>query len=605
MISPRRLASKGEHEKIREGGGPVQILQVVREYLPYCIPLWKRFLLILVLTPLATTVINAALPLLSVLFIDDAVQRLDLPAMFYFVFLIFLTSLLREACRLIEAFVRYDIKKEILRRIGRDFYDHLLHLSLGFHASKPVGERIFRAFTDVHDASRGIAVSMPTAVSTCIQGVVAATLAALLDWRCVATLLLFLPPYFWFSNRVVTLWRKKDREVRETRQRVTTQLQQTLANPHIVKASTQEVGERNKYQRALSNYQRSFFQWSILSGVNEGFIHPAGFATAFSFLASASWGYFYIAGVITLGQWTALQLLLNNILVPSATVVLNYQVLRREMVSAERVLEILDLQPNVPEKEKPVRPKHIEGRIEFRNVSFSYVDSKPVLEDIDLTIEPGTTVAFVGNSGSGKSALLGLILRFYDPDTGEIHIDGTDLRDYSTTACRKRIGVVLQNPKLFAGSVRDNLLYGTSGVDEETIWRALDIAECSEFVRNLPEGLDTVMVEKGSLSGGQTQRLTLARALVRQPDLLVLDEPLASVDIDTELRIGKKISEWSKGKTVLIATHNLLNIQTADRIVVLDQGRIVETGTHEELVESGGLYRELFDSGFRKRREAI
>jgi ABC-type multidrug transport system fused ATPase/permease subunit len=573
--------------------------RVLMRFVPYMKPYWLKLVLILVITPLANTVITAAGPIFSALILDDAFPRKSYPMLVLLVVALLGTALLREAVYLLEFFVRYDVKLGIFRTLGRRFYGHLMRLPVSYHQAHPVGERVFRATVDVNDAAAMIAVSVPTAASMIIQGGVTALLTVLLDWRALVVVVLFLPPYFAFAQAMTNLWRGADRGMRERRQMVTAQLQQSLASVAVVQAYTREQTETRVYTRRLADFLRRFLQWQMMSGVNEGYIHPAGLASCFALLSNGLWGYFYITGKLTLGQWVALDALIRSVLIPSANVVMYFQGVRRDMVAAERVLEILDVVPAVAQPAHAVCLGALEGRIEVRDAAFGYNGGAPVLDGVSLAVEPGERIAILGDSGSGKSTLLALMLRFHDPSRGTVLADGHDLRTLALDKYRAHLGVVLQNPQLFPGSVRENLVYGcesdSGATAPENLREAAWIADCEDFIAELPQGMDTVLSEAGDLSGGQKQRLTIARALARRPAVLLFDEPFASLDSDTQRRILDRMRERLPGRTLVVATYHASLAREFDRIVVLDRGRVAETGNHATLWGRGGVYRRMLD----------
>ncbi len=604
MASSSEAQTPGEWQS---GAGVLALGRILWRYRPFYASLWPRLLLILLLAPLAGTVISAAGSLWTVLLMDEAFPRRSFAMVAGLVTAIFATGLLAHANNLIQDFMRYSIKAEVLRRLGARFYQKLMTLSLGFHEAHPVGERIYRASGDVTDTSHMLGVSLPIAAAMTLQSSVTLLMTAMIDWRPMVVILIFLPPYFFLAQHIATRWRVLDRRRRENQQEVTAQLQATLAAVHVVQASTQERGEKARYTGKLARYLRSFFQWLGMNAISEAYVIPAGLASIFATGTGLLCGILVITGELTVGQWLALQILISGALIPAASVVMHYQTLRRELVSAERVLEILDTPPAFLEPAKGVHPLRLDGAIELRDVSFSYPGSPPLLKDLSLRIEPGEKVAFVGPSGCGKTTLLGLLLRFHEPDSGTILVDGWDLRDLDLDAYRRKTGVVLQDPRLFAGTMRDNLTYGCPSIGEGSMCSALEAADCTGFVEQLPLGLDTPMAEKGDLSGGQKQRLTLARALVRHPDLLILDEPLSALDAQT----GRKVSdalEWvAQDTTVVMATHRPASSCNVDRIFVIENGRISDTGTHEELREREGWYRRavLAGTGRSNSRETV
>jgi ATP-binding cassette subfamily B protein len=266
---------------------------------------------------------------------------------------------------------------------------------------------------------------------------------------------------------------------------------------------------------------------------------------------------------------------------------------QRAAASAQRIFEILDRQPSVPEPVRPVQPGRLNGRIELRGVRFRY-GSREVLHGLDLTIEPGELIGLVGPSGAGKSTLINLLCRFSDVSAGAVLVDGTDVRSFPVEQYRRNIGIVLQDPFLFYGTVAENIAYGKPGATHLEIVQAARAAQAHEFILRLPAAYDSLVGERGqSLSGGERQRLSIARALLIEPRLLILDEATSSVDTETEQQIQRALENLIRGRTTIAIAHRLSTLRRADRLVVIENGRIVEIGKHDELLEAGGSYARL------------
>ncbi|MGQ9690422.1 MAG: ABC transporter ATP-binding protein, partial [Thermoproteota archaeon] len=306
-----------------------------------------------------------------------------------------------------------------------------------------------------------------------------------------------------------------------------------------------------------------------------------------------------IGGKISLGQLVTFAMYLGMLVWPIMLIGFVLSRYAEAMVSARKVFEILDTEPEVKEKPEATELKFVKGAVSLRNVVFEYDRDKPVLKGMSFEVKPGEKVALVGATGSGKSTIIKLIPRFYDPQEGYVLIDGVDVRDVKISSLRKNVGIVHQDVFLFPTSIRENIAYGKPNATQEEIERAAKAAKIHDFIMSLPKGYDTVIGERGvTLSGGQRQRLSIARALLVNPSILILDDPTSSVDSETEKEIYESLKELIKDKTVFIVTQRLSTLRLAERIIVIEGGKVVEDGTHEELMKKGGVYARLYMSQY-------
>ncbi|HZW58725.1 MAG TPA: ABC transporter ATP-binding protein, partial [Woeseiaceae bacterium] len=306
-------------------------------------------------------------------------------------------------------------------------------------------------------------------------------------------------------------------------------------------------------------------------------------------------GWMTLNGALNVGAYGVLVFLTQRLLWPLTNLAETVDLYERAMASSRRILDLIEAPVSIRDPDNARNLTEVRGRIEFRHVNFAYGDGERVLHDIDLVIEPGSTIAFVGQTGSGKSTLIKLLLRFYQPDSGSILLDGQPIDTVSLDSLRRRIGLVSQDVFLFQGTVADNIAYGSPDATPARVSAAAEAAEATEFIERLPDGYDTVVGERGQkLSGGQRQRLSIARALLKDPPVLILDEATSAVDNDTEAAIQRSLQHISHSRTTLVIAHRLSTIVGADSIHVMDQGRIVESGTHTELLDRGGIYAALW-----------
>ena len=310
-------------------------------------------------------------------------------------------------------------------------------------------------------------------------------------------------------------------------------------------------------------------------------------------------------GSLTVGSFVSFNLYLALLVMPLRSLGMWIGQAQRATASGERIFQVLDEPEEIADKPAAVELPPGDGEIRFESVSFSYLPGRPVLEGVDLALDAGTTLALIGHTGSGKTTLASLVPRFYDVDTGRVLVDGVDVRDVTLASLRREIGVIPQDPFLFSTTVRENISFGRPEMTDAEVERVARLAQAHEFVERLPQGYETVIGERGiTLSGGQRQRVAIARALALDPRILILDDATASVDATTEALIRAGLREVMSGRTTLIVAHRLSTIALADEIVVLDSGRIAARSTHEELVESSPVYREIYDHGLLERHFA-
>jgi ATP-binding cassette, subfamily B, bacterial len=482
--------------------------------------------------------------------------------------------------------------QRMVYHLGADLFLHLQRLSLTFHSRRPVGDTIARVTGD------------PYGLQTLVNGVLfpllhsAVTLGAMfaIMWRLeprLTVLALGVTPFLLLAIRIFDKpMGDRSRERRDLEGRMMSLVQQALSAVPAVQAFTREELEHARFQRyaqhTLTAYQRSTYadMWFKLA---------VGAVTAVG-TAGIMWvgGRYALEGRLSVGTILVFLSYLASLYGPLNAIAYSASTLRYAGANADRVLEILDTPPDV--RDGPdARSVRLRGHVQFERVSFGYELGRPVLADVTFETRPGEVLAVVGPTGAGKTTLLNLLIRFFDPWSGRILVDGHDLRQVQLRSLRQQIAVVLQEPFIFPLTVAENIAYGRPDASREEIVAAAVAANAEDFIRRLPEGYDTVVGERGAtLSGGEKQRLSIARALVKDAPILVLDEPTSALDARTESLFLDALDRLMKGRTTFVIAHRLSTIRRADRIVVLDHGRIVETGDHSRLLVRGGLYASLY-----------
>jgi ATP-binding cassette, subfamily B, bacterial len=486
--------------------------------------------------------------------------------------------------------------------LGVDFdlrnalYGHLLKLSWGFYDRHQTGQLMSRATVDLQGVRFFLGYGLIFFSQHVLSIVAVTAIVFLIDWQLALIALAITPVLVAIAYVYSTKSHPILKDVQQKLADMTTVAEETIVGVNVVKAFAQEDREERKF----AGRTEAVFTEAIKATRQQAFYVPL--MSFLPLLAQAAvllaGGHKVVNGQLSLGEFVAFNVYLLMLVMPLRMLGMWIGMGQRAIASGERIFQVLDEPEEIADRPDAIHLPEGEGRLRFDQVTFGYDPARPVLHEIDLTIEPGRTVALIGHTGSGKTTLTTLVPRFYDVTAGRVLLDGADVRDVKVTELRRAIGIVSQDPFLFSTTVRENIAFGAAGATDEEIRSAARMAQAHEFISELPEGYDTVVGERGiTLSGGQRQRIAIARAILVDPRVLVLDDATASVDSTTEARIRLGLREAMRGRTTLIIAHRLSTLALADEIVVLDHGRIVARGTREELATTSPVYREILEHG--------
>jgi len=484
--------------------------------------------------------------------------------------------------------VEYDLRNRM--------YEHLQSLELAFFDQQQTGQLMSRATVDLQSVRFFLGYGLIFLVQSAITILIAAVVMVALEPWLALVALAPTPWVIWIAFRYGQRNRPATQEVQQRIAELTAEAEENIGGVRVVKAFAQEQRQLRRFSRAVARV----FDQSMVSTRLRAFYSPfIGFLPQLGLAALLLvGGRQVINGSITVGEFIAFYGYVLMLTGPMRWLGMALGMAQRAVASGARVFELLDRRPRLvasPDA-RPLPPGG--GRVELRGVTFGYEGAEPVLRDIDLDVEAGRTVALVGPTGSGKTTLVMLIPRLYDIDEGAVLVDGADVRDLDPAALRRQVAVVSDDAFLFSASLGENIAYARPEAEDEEVVRAAERAGLAELIDDLPEGLDTLVGERGlTLSGGQRQRVAIARALLAEPRILILDDATSSVDATTESRIKAALAEVMEGRTTFVIAHRLSTIALADEVVVLEDGEIQARGTHEELLETSPLYREIAEKG--------
>lgn len=489
--------------------------------------------------------------------------------------------------------------QHMLYSMRRALFSHLQDLGLDFYDKLQAGRIMSRVTSDVESLNQLISSGVLGLLTDLVTLVAIMAIMIQMNLKLALATLTVVPLLFLVVWTLRTRMTRAYHLVRRRIADIAANLQESISGMKIVQAFSRE--ELNAEKFSDTNYES--FQAQLEAARLHALFHPmVDIISAFGSALIVYYGGLRMAWndpTVTVGTIVAFLNYMTRFFWPIRNLTEVYNLILQAGVSSERVFEILDTEPNVKDKQGAIELGKVQGHVKFNNVVFGYEPGLPVLHGISLEARPNETIALVGPTGAGKSSIINLLCRFYDVDEGEILVDGIDIRDVTVESLRRNMGIVLQDMFIFSGTVRDNIRYGRLDATDEEVERAAKIVGAHDFIMRLPDGYDTEVRERGSrLSVGQRQLLSFARALLADPRILILDEATSSVDAYTEYLIQKALEKLFEGRTSIVIAHRLSTIRNADRIYVIQDGRVAEVGNHEELMAKGGLYKSLYEKQF-------
>ena len=532
--------------------------------------------------------------------VDGVLQDKDLGLLTLIVIAILVIFLLRGFATYGQNYMMAYVGQRVVIDIRETLFKHLQKLDQAYFDRRKTGVIMSNVTSDVGALQQAIVDNLISFMTEGVTLVGSLVFMFYLDWKLSLLTLIIVPVVLGLTNIFGKKLRSAGHEVQGRTADITAFLQEVISGVRVIRSFARETYEFKRFEQENQNNFDAAMKATKLTAVMGPMVE---FAAAIAVVIILWYGgYSVVQGYITAGSLIAFLIYAINLSNPVKRLTQVYGNLQKAMAAGDRVIDILETEPHVKESPTAKALTDVQGTVEFDNVQFAYDEDNLALKGVNLTVKQGQTVAIVGPSGAGKSTIANLLPRFYDVTGGAIRIDGVDVRDVTFTSLRENIGLVPQDTMLFNASVRENILYGRLDATEQEIIEAAKAANAYEFIEKLPNGFDTIVGERGnSLSGGQRQRIAIARAILKNPSILILDEATSALDTESEKIVQEALERLMKNRTALVIAHRLSTIKHADHIVVLQQGCVVEEGTHDELLALNGLYSHLYSVQFARK----
>ncbi|AEE96494.1 ABC transporter ATP-binding protein [Mahella australiensis] len=494
--------------------------------------------------------------------------------------------------------------QRLILDLRTDLYEHVMSLSNSYFKRNQSGAIVSRVINDVALAQNMVGNALTNLWMSVLSLIVVIGIMLSMDWKMTLIAMVAFPAYFYVQKNMRTKARITSRQIQRDTAEMAGEISERLTAMDLIKVFTGEKFELHMFfKKARKLYKSTVDNTKVSAFVQmmSGLLTSIGPVIVVWYGSSR-----VLSGTLTVGAMTAFYMYLGQLYQPIAQLSDLDIVVANSLAAIDRIFELFDEQPEIKDKENAVVLKRVNGLIEYDNVSFAYEGSDKILKHINITIQPGQRVALVGHSGAGKSTFVSLLPRFYDVTEGAIRVDGYDIRDVTLKSLRQQIGMVMQDTVLFNGTIYDNILYGNPRASKRDVKAAAKAADAHGFIKSLPNGYYTEVGERGAkLSGGQKQRIAIARAFLKNPPILILDEATSALDSQAENLIQNALNRLMKGRTTIIIAHRLSTIMDADIIVVLENGEIVESGTHSELLKRQGIYYSLYNEQYNKKNVLV
>lgn len=542
-------------------------------------------------------VVNLVSPMISKIMIDDVIRGGNRSLLLPLVLAILGLAIFKGVLIYGRAFYIEKVSQNCLFDLRNQLYTHLQRQSFSYFDNNRVGELMSRMTGDLEGIRVFIVAGIPVLLENAIYFIGTAVILLCMNVELALVSLAMSP----FLARAAYKFDKKIRpafsEIREQQAVLNTTAQENITGVRVVKAFAREDYEIDKFEKENAKNRdkniKASFLWSKYFPIMD-------FISGLSAVAVLWYGGMMVAkGHMSLGTVVAFNNYLWMLIGPMRMLGWMINVMEQAVSSGDRVFNILDTGSNIRDGENPYDPEEVQGNVRFNDVSFYYKDQQ-VLFHINLDVPAGKTIAIMGTTGSGKTSIINLIKRFYDVSNGEVLVDGVDVRDWKLDALRNQIGIVMQDTFLFSASIEENIRYGKPDATFEEVVQAAKIARAHEFIMEMPQGYDTIVGERGmGLSGGQKQRIAIARAIIKNPKILIMDDCTSAVDMETEFEIQQALKNIMENRTTFIIAHRISSVKDADEIIILDKGRIVERGNHQQLLHQRGRYFEIYSQQFK------